>query len=204
MDEKQVPPPGDEEADEALLERVASGDLEALGDLYVRHGPRVWAAVASFAPEVGRGELEELVQDVFLAVAGAAGEFRGRSRFTTWLFGIAIRKARAHRRGERTRGRIRERHGAACAGIASPDGTRTPEHEAMAREAALDALARLPEPQRAVVWLHAVEEMSGAEIAAVLGISPRTVWTRLHRARRRLSRELVGVGAPAGKDEGET
>ncbi|NTV27819.1 MAG: sigma-70 family RNA polymerase sigma factor, partial [Methanothrix sp.] len=49
------------------------------------------------------------------------------------------------------------------------------------------ALAALPEPQRQVLLLHVLENLSGEEIAETLGISPNTVWTRLHRARKTLS-----------------
>jgi RNA polymerase sigma-70 factor (ECF subfamily) len=201
VDEKRAPPQRDEESDEALLGRVASGDLEALGDLFVRHGPLVRAALARFAPDIAESELDELAQEVFLAIAGAAREYRGASRFTTWLYGIAIRKARSHRRGKWTRNRLRERHGEACAGVSPQRSSDSPEHETMIREAALDALSRLSEPQRVVVWLHAVEGMNGEEIATALGISPRTVWTRLHRARRRLSRELAGANDEKAKGE---
>ncbi len=179
-----------EESDEALVARLAGGDPDALGDLYERHGPFVRAALAGLAPDIDPAEREELLQEIFLAVFGSAASFRREARFSTWLYAIAIRKVRHLRRGKRTRGRLRERHGAACAGV-SRQGSVSPERSVAARESALAALTRLSPEQREVVWLHAVEEMSGAEIGRVLGISPRTVWTRFHRARRRLSRELA-------------
>jgi RNA polymerase sigma-70 factor (ECF subfamily) len=178
-----------EESDEELMARLAGGDLEALGDVYERHGPRLLAALAGLASDFGAAEREELLQDVFLAVAGSAATFRGASRVYTWLCGIAIRKVRFHRRGEGTRQRIRERHGAACAGV-SRQGAGSPERIAECREAAFAALSRLSEDQREVIWLHAVEEMSATEIGSAIGVSPSTVWTRLHRARKRLSRAV--------------
>jgi len=191
VEEERAPARPDEESDEEILGRLAGGDLDALGDLYVRHGPLVRAALERFVPDVAQAEIDELAQDVFLAVATSAREFRGTSRFTTWLWGIAIRKARSLRRDKWTRRRIRDRHGRACAGVSAARGDGcSPEREALVREAAMDALSRLPQAQRVVVWLHAVEGMNGEEIAAALGISSRTVWTRLHRARRKLSKEL--------------
>jgi RNA polymerase sigma-70 factor (ECF subfamily) len=201
VDEKRAPLIENEETDKALLGRIANGDLEALGDLYVRHGPLVRAALAQFAPEIGPSEADELAQEVFLVVASSVKEFRGTAKVTTWLYGIALRKARAHRRGKSTRARLRNRHGDACAGVAEARQTDSPEHEAIVHEAALDALSRLPEPQRLVVWFHAVEGMTAEEIADVLGISPRTVWTRLHRARRRLVGELVDEEAKQARGE---
>jgi len=178
-----------EESDEALMARLAGGDLEALGDIYERHGPRLRAGLMGLASDIGAAEREEMLQDVFLAVAGSAATFRGSSRFYTWLYGIAIRKVRFHRRGEGNRHRIRERHGAECAGV-SRQGAGSPERIAECREAVFAALSRLSEDQREVIWLHAVEELSAKEIGKVVGISPSTVWTRLHRARKRLSRAV--------------
>lgn len=61
----------------------------------------------------------------------------------------------------------------------------------------LDKLARLPEEQRAVLLLVAVEDLSYAEAAKVLNVPIGTVMSRLSRARERLQQELGGVaGAP--------
>lgn len=196
MDAKQRAEVRCAEPDAVLIERLAGGDLEALGDLYERHGPRVRAALAGMAVDIDFAEREELLQEVFLAVATAASSFRGESRFTTWLHGLTIRKARAHRRGKWTRRRIRERHGAECAGVSHPRDV-SPERSVASREAVLAALVRLSAEQREIVWLHAVEEMTAAEIGAVLDISPRTVWTRLHRARKLL---LGGAAEETGGD----
>ena len=57
------------------------------------------------------------------------------------------------------------------------------------------ALAILPEPQREVLLLHVVENFSGDEIAEALGISPKTVWTRLHRARKSMRKALTKTKA---------
>jgi RNA polymerase sigma-70 factor (ECF subfamily) len=179
-----------QDSDSALLERLVDGDLDALGDLYVRHGPLVRAALARFAPDIATAELDELTQEVFLELARVAGTFRGESRVITWLYGIAIRKARSYSRTRWTRKRIRAQHGDECSGVAIGRGERSPERALLEREAALDALSRLPAAQREVVWLHAVEELKAREIALILGIKEKTVWTRLHRARRRLTGEF--------------
>jgi RNA polymerase sigma-70 factor (ECF subfamily) len=187
-------------ADAALLERVADGDLDALGDLYVRHGPLVRAALARFAADIAAAELDELTQEVFLELARVAGTFRRESRVTTWLYGIAIRKARSHRRTRWVRRRIRAQHADDCSGVAMGRDQRSPERAVIERQAALEALTLLPVAQREVVWLHAVEDMNAREIAQILHISERTVWTRLHRARKR----LAGVKtAASNRDEGE-
>jgi RNA polymerase sigma factor (sigma-70 family) len=164
--------------DEELVSRLAAGDMEALGALYVRHKAMVCAALRRFAPTSAPADIDELAQDVFLALPDAASRYEERARFRAWLFGIAVRKAQGFRR----RAWIRRLAGRA------PDEPRDPKPgpdlEAERRELALHLLERLPPAQREVLVLHAVEGFDGEEIARILDISPGTVWTRLHRARQ--------------------
>jgi RNA polymerase sigma-70 factor (ECF subfamily) len=152
--------------------------MDALGGLYARHKGMVCAALLRFAPAASAAEIEELAQDVFLALPAAAARYEERAKFRSWLFGIAVRKARAFSR----KAWIRRVVGAADGNAASPEPT--PDRAAEHREAALRVLASLPRAQREVLVLHAVEGFEGEEIARILGISAGTVWTRLHRARR--------------------
>jgi RNA polymerase sigma-70 factor (ECF subfamily) len=154
--------------------------MDALGQLYARHKAMVVYALRRFAPSAADAEIDELVQDVFLALPGAAARYEERTRFKAWLFGIAVRKAHHFARGawiRRVTGRGDD------AGEASPL-VPAPDQAAEHREAALRVLRSLTRGQREVLVLHAVEGFDGEEIARILDISPRTVWTRLHRARQ--------------------
>ena len=163
--------------DEELVSRLAAGDMDALGAIYLRHKAMVCTALQRFAPTASAAEIEELVQDVFLALPEAAARYEERARFKAWLFGIAVRKARNHGRRAwfRRAGGIEDE---------PRDPAPAPEQAAQSRELALQLLERLPRGQREVLVLHAVEGFDGEEIARILGISPGTVWTRLHRARQ--------------------
>ena len=68
----------------------------------------------------------------------------------------------------------------------------SPERAVATREEVWRALSMLPESQREVLLLH-VEGFSGDEISGMLDIRPKTVWTRLHRARRALTQKLSGA-----------
>jgi RNA polymerase sigma factor (sigma-70 family) len=164
--------------DEVLVSRLATGDMEALGALYARHKGMVLAALRRFAPMSASADLEELAQDVFLALPDAAARYEERTRFKAWLFGIAVKKARHHVR------RSWFRNVTGHAAKEPRDPAPAPDHAAERRELALQLLERLPLGQREVLVLHAVEGFDGEEIAQILGISPGTVWTRLHRARQ--------------------
>src|SRR6202023_4326543 len=75
------------ESDEALIGRYARGDAAAFGLLYRRHELRVWRYLER---NVGnRASAEELMQEVWFAVARDAARYQPSARFTTWLFTIA-------------------------------------------------------------------------------------------------------------------
>ena len=177
-----------EETHEALSDAramadLAQGRLEALGTLYMRHGAMVCRALRRLAPEISRAELEELGQEVFLTLSDTAARYEERTRLGAWLYGIAVRKAKSWRRKTWLRRKLLGQHGGTSPGT-SPGTAPSPEREVAMRQEATRVLDRLPKEQREVLMLHAVEGFTGEEIAEILGIKAKTVWTRLHRARR--------------------
>ena len=134
----------------------------------------------------GRPDLaDDAVQETFLDALGGLKAFRGESRLTTWLFRIAVRAA------ARVAGRTRV--GAEVLPDELHDRTAGPSESAEQVDAAnriLRAIASLPPPQRAVVSLTALEELSQVDVAEVLGIPVGTVYSRLHEARARLRERL--------------
>ncbi|MCU0661303.1 MAG: RNA polymerase sigma factor [Myxococcota bacterium] len=171
--------------DDALIARVASGDTDVLGTLYLRHEKMVRRAVYRFAPEIPEAQLEELVQDVFMLLCDKAAMYEASGKFKSYLYSIAVCKARTWRRNTWLRRRLL---GAALNEEVSM--TSRPPQAADSglelRQVVSQALARLPEKQRVVLLLHAVEGFTGDEIAQILKISAQTVRTRLFRARQTL------------------
>jgi RNA polymerase sigma-70 factor (ECF subfamily) len=142
----------------------------------------------------------DLTADVFLAAVGAAGRYRPeRGAPTPWLFGIArVVVAAELRRGARERHALRRVDGRRL--LEPDDIVRMQERiDAAARARALyAALGELPDGERAVLELVALDELPVAEAAAVLGIRPVTARVRLHRARTTLRRLLADEdGTPA-------
>lgn len=82
------PGPG---SDEALLRAVAVGDVSALTQLYERHAGALFGYLYRLAGD--RMTAEEILQDTMLAVWRSAAAFEGRSKATTWIFGVARRQA---------------------------------------------------------------------------------------------------------------
>ncbi len=171
--------------DPAFLRTLASGDHDAVRLLYGRFGRALFSYVLEIVGDPGTAE--EVVQDTFVAAWRQAGRFEGRSTLASWLFGIARRQARDRMRRHRPAIEPAER----LEEIAAEDGE--PEAEAIASASrdelrrALDAIAMA---HREVLVLTFAHELSGPEVAAVLGVPEGTVKSRLFAARRALRAEL--------------
>jgi RNA polymerase sigma-70 factor (ECF subfamily) len=134
-----------------------------------------------------REDAEDVVAETFLTAWRRLEQMPPGSAARPWLYGIARYALANHQRGERRRGRLSGRlHGA----IALPSAHFAEPDNEVARVAA--AFARLRADDREVLALVAWEELDPGEIATVLGCSRNAARIRLHRARRRLARELRG------------
>ncbi len=180
----------DELTDEQLMLLVKHDNAEAFDRLFRRHGRRLLGYLSRTCGD--RGDAEDLVQEVFLAVFRARKDWRPVARFSTWLYTMA-RNARANRwkQGMRERARtagfaaerIGPGRGAAPACDGPPQRLAAGETEA----AVASAIARLPARQREVLLLREVAGLAYEEIAEVASLALGTVKTELHRARRRLA-----------------
>lgn len=177
------------ESDPTLVARLAAGETQALDVLYARHG---LALLGYLVGQVGDQALaEEILQDVMLAVWHGAGSFRGDSSVRTWMLAIARRRA------------ITERQRRSVDAVALDDdlaANDTGPLDVLIQRAERDdlraALRRLPDDQRETLELVFYHDLSGPEVAEVMGISPGTVKSRLHRAKA-LLKGLLGVRTDA-------
>jgi RNA polymerase sigma-70 factor (ECF subfamily) len=128
------------------------------------------------------GDVDDTVQEVFLVALRKRTTFEGRAAPTTWLYGIAQRVIMAGRR----RARVRRFFGL------DPLEAQTAitPHQLFEHREESQRLYRLldhiSEKKRTVFILHEMEELPGEEIARIVGSPLKTVWTRLHHARREL------------------
>lgn len=174
-----------EAEDVALLARVAAKDRAAFESLYHRYHSRLFSYLFKVTR---RAELvEEVLNDVMFVVWRKAGSFDGRSRASTWIFGIAYRKA--------LKALSRREH--LPEGVPEPASEASPEAGAelklVRRELVStlgQAMARLSPEQRSVLELTYTYGYSCREIAEQQECPVNTVKTRMFYARRRL-RELL-------------
>ncbi|MCH9685031.1 MAG: sigma-70 family RNA polymerase sigma factor, partial [Deltaproteobacteria bacterium] len=163
-------------------------DFEAA---YHAHFDYVWTTLVRLG--VGRTDLEDGVQDVFVVAHRRRGDFDGSSAVRTWLFGIARRVASDYRRRDQ---RHRRRLDALVRHDRGPS-----ELEDMARRTdgawlLQQFLASLDEGKRAVFVLTELEQMTSAEVAHALGLNRNTVATRLRTARLSFERYAQRVRRP--------
>lgn len=169
---------------------MRGGETPLFALLMRRHNGRIYRAARAILRR--DDEAEDVMQDAYVRAYEHLDQFRGEARFATWLTPIAVHEALARVRRERRHESLEQR--AQEPEQLSSDPPATPEAQLLDRElgAHLDrAVDALPDEFRLVFVLRSVEQMSGAETAALLGIPEQTVKTRLHRARERLKKELL-------------
>jgi RNA polymerase sigma-70 factor, ECF subfamily len=199
-----------EPSDEALVGRVANGDLTAFSLLYDRYDRPVYAIAAHL---LGAGEADDVVQEVFLRLWRSAAQFEEtRGRFAPWLLAIARHEVLA-----RVRRRSREQRLALAEDIdrliaTAPDPTIAVEDQVWRRERGdliLQALNELPPEQRRVLVLAYFGELSQTTIAASLDCPLGTVKKRLrlglHKLRQALAPHdaIESIGGSNGSAEAD-
>ena len=188
------PPPSTSPPGECL-ELSGLDSADSLAEIYDRYAPQVERWARRLAGP--RFDAEDLLHDVFLVVLRRHHEFRNEARITTWLFRITAQVVRWRRRNDVLRRWLWGLHGQALA--ESRSAGPTPVEEIERREESLRlyaAMDRLPEKYRTVLILSALEESTGEDIAALLGIETNAVWVRLHRARAKLADLLTEEEQP--------
>jgi RNA polymerase sigma-70 factor, ECF subfamily len=151
--------------------------------LYRQHVGRVHRHVARI---LGRHDpdVEDVVQKVFVAALQGASHFDGRSAVSTWILGIATRRALDEARNRWRRGRFSRL--AERVGMGRPSARPDTQHSAVAEAEA--ALAHLKPAQRTVFVLHDVEGHTLEEIREMTGTAISTLHARLQKARGVLKR----------------
>lgn len=185
------------DADESLLPRYAAGDMAAFDTLYGRHAQAVWRYV--FRSVRDQAIADDLLQDVWFAVARQAATYTPTARFKTWLFTMAhnrmvdhFRSAKHHTSldGGNAPGDAEEGH---VIDTLAADSGFGPLHQLQSREQAaalIAAVEQLPPGQREAFLLQAEGGMAVEEIASTTGVSFETAKSRLRYARSSLRRLL--------------
>lgn len=181
-------------SDQELVRRVVAGDdREAFGELIDRHKRGVFSLLTRL---LGRSsEVEDIAQNVFLAVYRGIHAFKGKAQFGTWIYRIAYNQACSELR-KRKSIEAREHNvdddQTEGAERPLPDPRGATQEDEVLREQVWRAVDRLPMSLRAALELHYRLGMRYPEIAEALSLPLGTVKTHLHRAREQLRQVLAG------------
>lgn len=166
------------ELERAHLARAREGDQAAFAWLYRQHVNRIHALCLRMTAD--RAVAEECTQRTFVQAFSRLVDFRGDSRWSTWLHRVAVNEVLSHRRAAGRRG-LHE------VPLLDPDAELAPATEHPATTLDLErAIAGLPERARQVFVLIAVHGHSHEEVGTMLGIAEGTCKAQYHRARQLL------------------
>ena len=190
-----------EVSDEQLLLAYRNGDNAAFKTLFQRYRGPLFNFLLRRVRE--RSRAEELYQDVWSKVIERCAEFRGDSKFSTWLYTIARNRCIDHAR--RTKHRSTSSLDATGSDFDRPLVERVanpgPSTEQLASGATLKeriahAVEELPEDQREVFLLRQLQGLGFKEIAEVVGAPLNTVKSRMRYALERLQQQLEDLQEP--------
>ncbi len=176
-------------SDNALMEQLKAGDMGALEVIYDRYRDMVEAAIRRVIPNVSSADVEELIHDIFIALIKATPTFDLSKRLKPWLYGISVNKAAGDKRRGGVHRTLLDKHRSETKALGLHI-VESPSKQVEIRRDLIQAFTAIPKGQHDVMVLHAVEGFTGEEIADILGIKLKTVWTRLHRARKTLSAKM--------------
>lgn len=164
------------DVDDTLVARAVAGDSRALGALWERH--RGWLAALLTAHASCEDEIDDVLQDVAMAMVRRLREVRSHGAIRAWLRSVAVNRAVDRRRRQ-------------SPVSFEPDASPAPKDGSGDRADSVAACLRaLPIELREVLVLRAVDGLSQREIATTLEVPETTVETRLVRARRKLRESL--------------
>lgn len=195
-----------------LLARCRRGEAAAWDELFDLHYAAAGRFVFQLSPDFSREDSEEICQEVFLSVIKNLNTFQGESQFQTWLFRIAVNKARDYREK-----RIAAKRGGGQSTISlqaenpetglapdPPDRLPMPDEQLMNAEQLMlvrESLDQLSGPCREIIELRYFGDLSYEELSATLELNLKTVSSRLSKcldrleeiARKLFVREIPGV-----------
>lgn len=174
--------------DAAWVRQAAAGDAAAFERVMTMHA----AAVQRFLETIGTREVEDAVQETFIAAWRSASNYAGDGSVRSWLLSIArnIQRHQHRRRVDEPAAFESLDSLAAQAGWGCDPAEARRQEIALARDELARAMSALPDDEREVLLLREIEGLSGEETAALLQCSLPAMKSRLHRARIHLAAAL--------------
>lgn len=175
--------------DNELISKVLGGDQQAYAELVDRYKNYVYTLALRFTKN--REDAEEVSQDIFIKAYRALADFRGASKFSTWLYTIVNTTCITFLRKKRLEVHSLDNEKVFEVADSLDSGFRANQVEQKSRIAMVNrAIALLSPDDAEIITLFYKGEQTLDEIAQVLGIETNAVKVRLHRARTRLKDKM--------------
>lgn len=185
--------------DNELISKVLSGDQQAYGSLVSRYQNYVFTLALRFTKN--REDAEEVSQDIFIKAYRALADFRGASKFSTWLYTIVNTTCITFLRKKRLEVHSLDNDKVFEVADSQDSGMRANLVEQKSRVSMVNnAIKMLSTDDAEVITLFYKGEQTLEEIAQILGIETNTAKVRLHRARTRLKEKMESHFAQEVKD----
>ncbi len=172
-------------SDEELVHLVKMGEVEPFDELVRRHEVKVHNLCYKMLKNYD--DAKDMAQETFLKAYRNIKNFDGRSKFTTWLYRIAVNNCINFMKKEHPQEEIKDE----ILEIHGDDPVEKYKHKKM-KEIIYNAIAKLPEVQKSVFTLRALEELPYQEISAILNKPVNTVKVNYHLAVKNLKNYLKG------------
>lgn len=185
--------------DNEIISKVLKGDQQAYAGLVDRYQSFVFTLALRFTKN--REDAEEVAQDIFIKAYRSLADFRGASKFSTWLYTIVNTTCITFLRKKRLETHSLDNEKVFEAADSLESGMRANLVEQKSRVAMVNkAIHMLNTDDAEVITLFYKGEQTLEEIASVLRIEPNTAKVRLHRARTRLKEKMETHFAQEVKD----
>lgn len=176
--------------DNEIISRILQGDQAAFGELVEQYKGYVFTLVLRFIKQ--REEAEEVAQDIFIKAYRNLSDFRGASKFSTWLYTIVNTTCITHLRKKKLEIHSLDNEKVFETADNQDSGFSANQVEQKSKMTMVtQAIAMLSPDDAEVITLFYKGEQSLEEIGQILGVEPNTVKVRLHRARQRLKEKMV-------------
>jgi RNA polymerase sigma factor (sigma-70 family) len=181
--------------DDELIKEVENANMQAFKTLVEKHQQNVVNVCLGFTHQ--KEDAEDLAQEVFIEVFESLSKFRGDSKFSTWIYRIAVNKSLNYLRKNKRTGFFDTIEKIFGNDTKSHNYSSKPYHSDSSfideerRKVLQSAIDKLSESQKIAFTLHKIEDFSYQEIADTMKLSLPAVESLIHRAKMKLRKVLV-------------
>ncbi len=175
--------------DNEVIRKVLDGEHQHFAVLVKRYQNFVFTITLRYTEN--REDAEEISQDVFVKAFKSLKDFRGDSKFTTWLYTIVTTSSITFLRKKKLQTHSLDNEHVFELADSQDSGMRANQVEQKSRSAMVNEAIRMLGPEDAqIITLFYKGEQSLEEISQIMGIEPNAAKVRLHRARQRLREKM--------------